>query len=348
MNSNLSRRKFNVAAAQVVAGSALGTSMLGMGSARAQAKSVTVGYQTIVGPFPMAIANGDFEKATGAKIDWRQFTSAGDISAALASGDVPIGVIGSTGIAAAVSRGVDVELFWILDDIGQSEQLVARNGSGIKTAQDLVGKKVAVPFVSTSHFHLLVALERIWKIAPSKVQILNMKPPEIVAAWTRGDIDAAYVWPPALTTLLKTGHTIVTSEEVGQKSVPTFDGLIVDRKWAAKNPQFMAAFCKVLAQAYAGYLANKAAWTADSPQIKAMTKMVGGDAADNAEAMKMLGFPDVQAQVSPTWLGGGKNGKAVQALTASAQFLKEQRQIDTIPADYSAYVTAKYAEAGAK
>lgn len=318
------------------------------GFARAQDKTVTIGYQTIVGPFPAAIADGSFEKATGYKIDWRQFTSAGDISAALASGDVPIGVLGSTGIAAATSNGVDIELFWVLDNIGKSEQLVARNGSGIKTAQDLVGKKVAVPFVSTSHFHLLMALEKIWHIQPSKVQILNMKPPEIVAAWSRGDIDAAYVWPPALTTLLKNGTTIITSEEVGAKSVPTFDGIIAGKSWAAKHPEFMVAFTKVLAKAYADYNANSAKWTAASPEVKAMTKLVGGDAADNAEALKLLSYPTAQQQMSAEWLGGGKNGKALGALAQSAEFLKSQHQINNILKDYSPYVTAKYAEQAAK
>ena len=76
-----------------------------------------------------------------------------------------------------------------------------RNGSGIKKPADLKGKKVGVPFVSTSHFHLLVALEQIWHINPSEVKILNMQPPQIVAAWERGDIDAAYVWHPALAEL---------------------------------------------------------------------------------------------------------------------------------------------------
>lgn len=318
------------------------------GFARAQDKTVTIGYQTIVGPFPVAIANGSFEKATGYKINWRQFTSAGDISAALASGDVPIGVLGSTGIAAATSNGVDLELFWVLDNIGKSEQLVARNGSGIKTPQDLVGKKVAVPFVSTSHFHLLLALERIWRIPPSKVQILNMKPPEIVAAWSRGDIDAAYVWPPALTTIQKTGTTIITSEEVGAKSVPTFDGIVASKSWAASHPEFMTAFTKVLAKAYADYNANSAKWTAASPEVKALTKLVGGDAADNAEALKLLSFPDARQQMSAEWLGGGKNGKALGALTQSAEFLKSQRQINSLLPSYSPYVSAKYAEQAAR
>ncbi len=348
MKLNLSRRDFNLTAAQMLAGSLAGASMLGVGSAYAQDKAVTVGYQLIVGPFLSAIANGSFEKATGYKIDWRQFSSAGDITSAFASGDVPLGVLGSTGIAAAATRGVDMELFWILDNIGKSEALIARNGSGINKPADLKGKKVAVPFVSTSHFHLLVALEQIWHIKPADVQILNMKPPQIVAAWARGDIDAAYVWPPALTEIEKNGKTIITSEEVGKKSVPTFDGLVVSKAWAAKNADFMGKFTQVLAQTYADYRANSAKWTASSPEVKAMVKLVGGKAEDDAEALKLLVYPTAQEQASAEWLGGGKDGGALRALTKSAEFLKNQRQIDHVLPNYDVAVTGKYAQAAAK
>ncbi len=76
--------------------------------------------------------------------------------------------------------------------------MVARDS--IKTPQDLIGKKVAVPFVSTGHYSLLAALKS-WNIDPSKVQILNLAPPAIIAAWKRGDIDAPtsgtqpWAWP---------------------------------------------------------------------------------------------------------------------------------------------------------
>lgn len=83
------------------------------GIAQAETK-IVVGYQQIVGPFIAAIADGRFDaaaKEAGYEIDWRQFSSAGDITTALASGDVPIGVIGSTGTAAAATRGVDLQLF---------------------------------------------------------------------------------------------------------------------------------------------------------------------------------------------------------------------------------------------
>ncbi|WP_275600453.1 taurine ABC transporter substrate-binding protein [Paracoccus versutus] len=321
---------------------------VGLGLAPAHAETtVVVGYQQIVGPFIAAIADGRLDaaaKEAGYKIDWRQFSSGGDISTALASGNVPVGVIGSTGIAAAATRGVEFELFWILDNIGKSEALVARNGSGIEKPEDLAGKNVAVPFVSTSHFHLLVGMDQVWKIDPRGVNILNMKPPQILAAWQRGDIDAAYVWPPVLTELMKEGTVIADSEQIGAASVPTFDGLVADKKFAAENPDFMAAFTKALAGAYADYNADKAAWTEDSPQVAGIVKMIGGDAAGTVEALNMLSFPDAAEQASETWLTGG----AVRALGESARFLVEQKQIDGALDDYAPFVNPSFAQAAAQ
>ncbi|MDT1064727.1 taurine ABC transporter substrate-binding protein [Paracoccus sp. CPCC 101403] len=313
----------------------------------ASAETVVVGYQQIVGPFVAAIADGRLDEAAkkaGIEIDWRQFSSGGDISTALASGNVPIGVIGSTGIAASTTRGVDMQLFWILDNIGKSEALVARNGSGIEKPEDLVGKKVGVPFVSTSHFHLLIGMEKIWNISPKDVQILNMKPPQIVAAWQRGDIDAAYVWPPALSQLMADGKVIADSEQIGAASVPTFDGLVVDKGFAEKNPEFMTEFTKAMAEAYADYNANKASWTADSEPVKGISRMIGGEGKDIVDALNMLSFPNADEQISDTWLGGG----ATRALTDSAKFLVDQKQIDSALPDYAPYVNASFAETAAK
>src|SRR3546814_4376169 len=75
-----------------VTGLAGGLLVLGATAVKAET-TVVVGYQRIVGPFVSAIADGSFDKAAkeiGYKIDWRQFSSAGDISTAFASGDVPV------------------------------------------------------------------------------------------------------------------------------------------------------------------------------------------------------------------------------------------------------------------
>src|SRR3954470_17611508 len=222
-------------------------------------KTVTFAYQDMMNPFRWVQQSGEIEKATGFKINYRQFGGGGDVIRAMASGDVQLGEVGSTGIATAISQGMDVELFWILEDIAAAEALVVRNGSNINTIADLKGKKIATPFVSTSHFQLLYALEKAG-LKPSDAQILNMRPPEIAAAWGRGDIDATFIWDPVLSTVKKTGKVLTTSGDICKEGACTFDGLIVTRKFAKENPEFMVALVKAMAKADNDYRTNAKAW----------------------------------------------------------------------------------------
>ncbi|MGH6626992.1 MAG: taurine ABC transporter substrate-binding protein [Burkholderiaceae bacterium] len=315
--------------------------------AMAQTKEATIAYQQIAGPMISVIASGSIEKATGYKINWRQFESGAKVATAMTSGDVQVGVIGSSPLAAAVSRGVDLQLFWILDDINEAEALVVRNGSGIAKPADLKGKKLGVPFVSTTHFHAMFALEQ-WGIKPNELEILNMQPNQIAAAWERGDIDAAFIWDPALGRIKQSGKVLVTSGELSRKGKATFDGIAVQRKWGEAHADFMAKFVKALADADAAYRANPAAWDAASPQIKAIASKIGGEPKDIAEAVKLYAYPSAEQQASPAWLGGGKDGGAVKALKSTAEFLKDQKRIDAVSPDYSPYVTSKYVEAAIK
>jgi taurine transport system substrate-binding protein len=325
------------------AGAALGL-VVGV-AVHAQTKEVTIAYQQIAGPLVAAIVNGSVEKATGYKINWRQFDSGAKVATAMASGDVQLGVIGSSPLAAAVSRGVDLQLVWILDDINEAEAMVVRNGAGISKPTDLKGKKLGVPFVSTTHFHTMVALEQ-WGIKPSEVQILNMQPNQIAAAWERGDIDAAYVWDPALGRIKQSGKVLVTSGELSKKGKATFDGVAAQRGWAEANADFMAKFIKVVADAVAAYRADPSAWGPSSPQAKAIAGKIGGEPKDIADALRLYAYPSAEQQASSAWLG--KDGGAAKALKATSDFLVEQKRIDAVAPDYGRFVTARYVEAALK
>jgi len=242
---------------------------------------------------------------------------------------------------------MDVELFWILEDIAAAEALVARNGSGVSTIADLKGKKVGTPFVSTSHFQLLYALQKAG-LKASDVQVLNMRPPEIAAAWGRGDIDATFIWDPVLSTVKKTGKVLTTSGDICKQGACTFDGLIVTRKFAKENPEFMAALVKALAKADADYRSNPKTWTGDTAKVAAVAKWSGGKPEDVPDAMALYGFPSAQEQASPAWLGGGANGAAAKALTQQANFLKEQGRLTSVVPDYSKNVTTEWVSKAAK
>ena len=304
-------------------------------------KSVTFAYQDMVIPFRWVQNTAEIEKATGYKINWRQFGGGGDVIRAMASGDVQLGEAGSSPIAAAISQGLDIEMFYVLEDIGAAEALVARDGSGVKTVADLKGKKVATPFVSTSHFHLLYAME-LAGLKPNDAQVLNMRPPEIAAAWARGDIDAAFIWDPALATTKKNGKVLVTSGDLCKKGKCTFDGLVVSRKWAKENPEFMIALVKAAAKADGEYRANAKAFTSDPAKVAAVAKWSGSKPEDVPATMELYAFPSLQEQASNAWLGGGAAGGAAKALTETAKFLKEQGRIQEVAKDYSANVTSEW------
>jgi taurine transport system substrate-binding protein len=311
------------------------------GVAVAQQKEVTIAYQDMLDPYRVSQEAKDLEKATGYKINWKQFGGGGEVIKAMASGAVQIGEVGSAGIAAAVSRGEPYELFWILDDIGDAEALVAKNGSGINSVKDLKGKKIAMPFNSTTHFHTMVALEQAG-VDPKDVQILNMRPPEVRAAWQRGDIQATYIWDPVLSEVKKDGKVIMTSGKLSAETgKATFDGYIVNKDFAKQNPDFMVKFVKVLAAADEKYRANKDKWTKDSAEVKAVAKWSGAKPEDVPAGMALYRFPTLAEQNSK-WLGGGKDSLAAKALAATAQFQLSQKQIEKTLPDYSVAITDRF------
>ncbi len=301
----------------------------------AQAADLTVAYQTTVDPAKVAQVNGDYEKASKASIDWRKFDSGADVITAVASGDVQIGYLGSSPLAAAATRKLPVETFLIATQIGAAEALVARDGANINSPQDLIGKKIAVPFVSTGHYSLLAALKQ-WNIDPAKVQILNLAPPAIIAAWKRGDIDATYVWDPALGVAKETGKVLITSGELAKKGAPTFDAWIVRKDFAAKHPDIVKAFATVTLDAYADYRKDPQAWLANPSNVDKLVKLSGAKAADIPGLLQGNVFPLAADQVAA--LGA----PTTQAITDTATFLKAQGKVDAVLPDYTPYVSAQF------
>ena len=303
----------------------------------AHAADLTVGYQTGIDPSKVPQADGLYEKTTGQAIDWRRFNSGPEVVAAIASGDVQIGYLGSSPLAAAASRNVPIVTFLVAAQINAAEALVVRNGSGIDKPQDLIGKTIATPFVSTSHYSLLGALKH-WGLSTSQVKVVNLQPAQIAAAWKRGDIDGAFVWSPALGEIRKNGKTLTDAAQVGQWGAPTFEVWVARKDYAEKHPEVIAQFAKVTLDAFADYAANKATWTAESVPVQKIAKLTGANAADIPELLAGSTFPDAQAQKSSALLDGG----TAKAIGETARFLKEQGKVEAVLPDYGPYVSAKF------
>lgn len=165
-----------------------------------------------------------------------------------------------------------------------------------------------------------------------------MRPPEIAAAWERGDIDASFIWNPTLAKVKANGKIIVTSGAVGKMGYPTFDGLVAKADWASKNEAFMVGLVKAVAKADGDYRDNRPRWSADSAMVKAVAKWTKAEATSVPASMALYYFPTLAEQASDVWLGGG----AAKALASTAAFLKEQGRVQEVKPDYSAFVTTTY------
>lgn len=194
-----------------------------------------------------AIPNGDLvvkgskwleDAFPGTTIKWTKFESGGDVNTAVIAGAVDIGLAGSSPVVRGLSEpnNIPYAIPWIFDVIGDAESLVATTASAVTDVAGLKGKKIGTPFASTSHYSLLAALSQAG-LSEADVTIVDLEPPDILAAWTRGDIDAAYVWSPTLDELKKSGATVLaTSAQLAQAGYPTYDLAVVTNAFREKYP----------------------------------------------------------------------------------------------------------------
>ncbi|CAK9885926.1 MAG: Taurine-binding periplasmic protein [Candidatus Erwinia impunctatus] len=302
-------------------------------SVYAQAVEVTVAWQTSAEPGKVAQANDSFAKESGATVLWRKFDSGSSVVRALASGDVQIGNIGSSPLAIAASQQVPIEVFLLAAKLGSSEALVVNKS--IENPQQQIGKRIAVPFISTTHYSLLASLKH-WGIKPDQLQIVNLQPPAIVAAWQRGDIDGAYVWAPAVTTLQKQGKVLTDSAEVTQWGAPTLDVWVVRKDFAEQHPDVVTAFARSALEEQQRYLSAPDAWLKQQSNLSALSALSGVAVDDVPSLVKGNTYLTAQQQINEL------NGPVNNAIVDTARFLQSQGKIATISADYHQYVTDRF------
>lgn len=302
---------------------------------RADAVNVTVAYQTSAEPAKVAQADNSFAKESGASVDWRKFDSGAGVLRALASGDVQIGNIGSSPLAVAAAQKLPIEAFLLASQLGNSEALVVKKT--ITSPKDLIGKRIAVPFISTTHYSLLAALKH-WDIKPSQVQLVNLQPPAIIAAWQRGDIDGAYVWAPAVNELEKEGKVLTDSAEVGSWGSPTLDVWVVRKDFAEQHPEIVTAFARSAIDAQQAYLNSPDSWLKQPDNLSKLSRLSGVPEAQVPGLVKGNTYLTAQQQVEQL-------GKPVnKAIVDTAQFLKAQGRVPQADNDYSSYVTSRFVE----
>jgi taurine transport system substrate-binding protein len=188
--------------------------------------------------------DGAFDKAFGTKVKWIHFNSGAEVLTLFAAKEIDIARFGSSPTAAGIARKLPIEVIGTPEIIATSERLIAREG--IASLKGLEGKTVAYPANSTAQFAFEVAV-KLAGVDRAKVKSVALKPSEMLAAWKRKDIDAAYVWGPFSHQLEGDGgKEIFATRDLQKDGVLVFNNLVVRKEFGEKYPELVAKFLRVV------------------------------------------------------------------------------------------------------
>ncbi|MEC3917764.1 taurine ABC transporter substrate-binding protein [Nocardia sp. CDC160] len=271
-----------------------------------------------------------------AKITWSKFASGATVIQAFGSNSLDLGLLGSAAAARALSAPLNIGMkaVWVHDVIGAAESLVVKD-SAITSVTGLRGKKIGVPFASTSHYSLLAALTAAG--IERDVTLVNLQPDAIAAAWKGGDIDAAFIWEPTLSELVKNGHVVTTAADTAKAGKPTYDLEGARSEFVSANPKFLEVW--TAAQNWAVNQIN----TAPDAAATRISAQLGVPVTEVRKQLGEYGYLDAATQAGPAYLG-----KQLGAdLKSSADFLLRQGEIQALAAP-DAYTAAVYPDAATK
>src|ERR1017187_3245200 len=279
MKFRLSRRDFSLTAANMFAGSLAGGFLLGNGSAWGQAKKeVNLGTFGSIDAQNYIRAKGLAPKIFGpnVKTEFVTVRAGSEVISAMAGGSLDMCNLGSSPLVVGYANGAPVSLVYIYKNITDSEALVVQNSANIKTLADLKGKKIGLPFNTSVHFAALAALKSA-NLGPGDVQLINMRADQIASAWTRRDIDAAYIWVPVIPTIVADGGTVIfKSGDLMKSGLVMFDGFAVRDDFKKQNPKEV---------------------------VDTMTKFLGVDEAAVMRSLNTFYPVSAKEQLSARWLG---------------------------------------------
>ena len=285
-------------------------------------------------PFQYAKETGMYDEALGVKVNWVSFDTGTAMRAAMASGDVQLSV--SQGIppfVVAASAGQDLQVLDVAVSYADNDNCVVRADLEIDkdSADELSGKKVAVPLGTAAHYGFLKQMEH-FNVSLDSLEIVDMAPAEGEAALSQGSVDMACGWGGALRRMLDSGNVLLTGAEKTALGILVFDATTAPTSYVAETSDQAAAFLKVTADANAMWAdeANRA------KMLPVIAKDAGMSEDDAAATLSTFVFPTVDEQLSASWLGGN----AQTFMKGVADVFVASGSIDAAKASYSDNVNA--------
>ena len=169
---------------------------------------VTIGYLPSDHDAALFVADAQgLYEAEGIKTKLVQFNNGGDLMTAMASGEVDVGYVGITPVLSSIEKGVPVKVISAAQTEGSG--IVVSPDSGIASASDMAGKKIATPGEASIQHMLLQYYLKENGMSLGDIQVSSMKIPSMNDALKTGKIDGIVTFQPYVTISENDGNTLL-------------------------------------------------------------------------------------------------------------------------------------------
>ncbi|MDO9235160.1 MAG: NrtA/SsuA/CpmA family ABC transporter substrate-binding protein [Aquabacterium sp.] len=162
---------------------------------------VTIAMPTQISSAPMIVANAQgLFKTAGVQVITQPFLLGKDALASMLEGKADLAIVADTPLMNAVLADQDVAILAAISQSRRALAIVAHSSSGINTIPDLIGKSITMP-QGTNQPYFLDAMLRAHGVGHNKLNTVDLKVPEGIAAFKAGSVDAIVVFQPFLAQL---------------------------------------------------------------------------------------------------------------------------------------------------
>lgn len=195
---------------------------------------------------PVTVARvKDYFKEEGIQCQTIPFASGRLALDALIGGKANFATVAETPIVLASMQGQPITVLCTFTSSEKNTKILARKDKGVQNPNDLIGKKIAVTFGTNGAYYLQIFL-RTHNIRADNVQLINLSPPDMATAISRGDVDAICTWEPHIWNAKK----LVGDEAVVLLNNPgiytqTFN-IVAMKGYTSNNDKILTGFLKAL------------------------------------------------------------------------------------------------------
>ncbi|MCX7770124.1 MAG: ABC transporter substrate-binding protein [Proteobacteria bacterium] len=195
----------------------------------------------------IGMENGEYERFTGTKIEWKAFNAGPSAMEALLSGEIDISFVGTNPAVNAFLRSKGTALKIISGVANGGASFVIRGDLNIKNEKDLIGKNLASPELgNTQDVALKYWLKSKGLVINKDVKVNNVKNPDILLLFKKESIDGAWVPEPWATRLIQEANGKIFLDERSLWPNGNFATavLVVRKEFLDKNYKLVENFLK--------------------------------------------------------------------------------------------------------